>query len=184
VQIGGPTGAFIPIIYGIVVEYGVQNLLVATMLAGAMLVAMGVFRLGNLIRFIPKTVVIGFTNGIAVVIFLAQIKDFLGLRIDHLPGEFFGKMKAAHHPPGHRRPPHRGPGLGGLHHRAAVMEPAGPTLQPPAPPARPAGRAGARHGGQCLLHLPVETIGSRFNGIPQDCPPLRCPALPGPPSAS
>jgi SulP family sulfate permease len=69
VQIGGPTGAFIPIIYGIVVEYGVQNLLVATMLAGAMLVAMGVFRLGNLIRFIPKTVVIGFTNGIAVVIF-------------------------------------------------------------------------------------------------------------------
>ena len=84
VQIGGPTGAFIPIIYGIVIEYGVQNLLVATMLAGAMLVAMGAFRLGNLIRFIPKT----------VVIFLAQIKDFLGLRIDHLPGEFFGKMKA------------------------------------------------------------------------------------------
>ena len=82
VQIGGPTGAFIPIIYAIVVDYGVQNLLVATMLAGAMLVAMGVFRIGNLIRFIPKTVVIGFTNGIAVVIFLAQIKDFLGLQID------------------------------------------------------------------------------------------------------
>ena len=94
VQIGGPTGAFIPIIYGIVMDYGVQSLLIATMLAGAMLVAMGVFRLGNLIRFIPKTVVIGFTNGIAVVIFLAQIKDFLGLTIEHLPGEFFGKVKA------------------------------------------------------------------------------------------
>ena len=94
VQIGGPTGAFIPIIYAIVVDSGVQNLLVATMLAGAMLVAMGVFRLGNLIRFIPKTVVIGFTNGIAVVIFLAQIKDFLGLQIEHMPGEFFGKVKA------------------------------------------------------------------------------------------
>ena len=94
VQIGGPTGAFIPIIYAIVVDYGVQNLLVATMLAGAMLVAMGVFRIGNLIRFIPKTVVIGFTNGIAVVIFLAQIKDFLGLQIAHMPGEFFGKVKA------------------------------------------------------------------------------------------
>ena len=59
-----------------------------------MLVAMGVFRIGNLIRFIPKTVVIGFTNGIAVVIFLAQIKDFLGLQIEHMPGEFFGKVKA------------------------------------------------------------------------------------------
>ena len=94
VQIGGPTGAFIPILYGIVVDYGVQNLLVATMLAGAILVAMGAFRLGNLIRFIPKPVVIGFTNGIAVVIFIAQIKDFLGLQIEHLPGEFFGKAKA------------------------------------------------------------------------------------------
>jgi SulP family sulfate permease len=76
------------------VDYGVQNLLIATMMAGVMLLAMGAFRLGSMIRFIPLTVVIGFTNGIAVVIFLAQIKDFLGLRIDNLPGEFFGKMQA------------------------------------------------------------------------------------------
>lgn len=72
VQIGGPTGAFIPIIYAIVVDYGVQNLLIATMMSGAMLLAMGAFRLGSMIRFIPLSVVIGFTNGIAVVIFLSQ----------------------------------------------------------------------------------------------------------------
>ena len=77
VQIGGPTGAFIPIIYGIVAVHGFVNLLGATMLAGAFLLAMGLARMGQLIRFIPVTVVIGFTNGIAVVIFLAQIKDFL-----------------------------------------------------------------------------------------------------------
>ena len=94
VQIGGPTGAFIPIIYAIVADYGVQNLLIATMMSGVMLLAMGAFRLGSMIRFIPLSVVIGFTNGIAVVTFISQIKDFLGLKIDALPGEFFGKMRA------------------------------------------------------------------------------------------
>ena len=92
VQIGGPTGAFIPIIYAIVADLGVQNLLIATMMSGVLLFAMGALRLGNMIRFIPLSVVIGFTNGIAVVIFISQIKDFLGLRIDNLPGEFFAKM--------------------------------------------------------------------------------------------
>ncbi|NLF55097.1 MAG: sodium-independent anion transporter, partial [Thauera phenolivorans] len=94
VQIGGPTGAFIPIIYAIVMDYGVQSLLIATMMSGVLLFAMGALRLGNMIRFIPLSVVIGFTNGIAVVIFISQIKDFLGLRIDSLPGEFFAKMAA------------------------------------------------------------------------------------------
>ena len=98
VQIGGPTGAFIPIIYGIVAINGFNNLLGATMLAGIFLLAMGLARMGQLIRFIPVTVVIGFTNGIAVVIFLAQIKDFFGLQIDSLPAEFFARinMLAAH----------------------------------------------------------------------------------------
>ena len=94
VQIGGPTGAFIPIVYGIVAAHGEANLLVATMLAGLLLFALGAARLGTLIRFIPLPVVIGFTNGIAVVIFLSQIKDFLGLSIDKVPAEFFGKMHA------------------------------------------------------------------------------------------
>jgi SulP family sulfate permease len=93
VQIGGPTGAFIPIVYGIVAMYGVGNLLIATMLAGIFLLAMGLFRMGQLIRFIPIAVVIGFTNGIAVVIFMSQIKDFMGLDIASLPPDFFGKIK-------------------------------------------------------------------------------------------
>ena len=93
VQIGGPTGAFIPIVHGIVAAHGFVNLLGATMLAGAFLLAMGIARMGQLIRFIPVTVVIGFTNGIAVVIFMAQIKDFFGLRIDSLPAEFFARIK-------------------------------------------------------------------------------------------
>ncbi|MDR2837588.1 MAG: sodium-independent anion transporter, partial [Azonexus sp.] len=93
VQIGGPTGAFIPIIYGIVAAHGVTNLLGATLLAGALLLAMGLARLGQVIRFIPVPVVIGFTNGIAVVIFLAQIKDFFGLSIDSLPAEFFARIQ-------------------------------------------------------------------------------------------
>lgn len=93
VQIGGPTGAFIPIVYVIVLEHGVANLLIATMMAGVLLFAMGALKLGTMVRFIPVSVVIGFTNGIAVVIFISQIKDFLGLQIEQLPGEFFAKME-------------------------------------------------------------------------------------------
>lgn len=97
VQIGGPTGAFIPIVYAIVAGLGVNELLVATILSGIMLFAFGAFRLGGMIRFIPRAVVIGFTSGIAVVIFLSQIKDFLGLTVGgngSLPGEFFAKIGA------------------------------------------------------------------------------------------
>ncbi|MDR1854736.1 MAG: sodium-independent anion transporter, partial [Azoarcus sp.] len=94
VQIGGPTGAFIPIIYGIVATHSVDDLLLATTMSGILLFALGAFRLGNMIRFIPRAVVTGFTSGIAVVIFLSQINDFLGLRVENLPGEFFAKMKA------------------------------------------------------------------------------------------
>ena len=94
VQIGGPAGAFIVIVYGIVQQYGVANLILATTLSGLILLAMGVFRLGTLIRFIPVAVIIGFTNGIAVLIALSQIKDFLGLTIPKMPGEFFGILHA------------------------------------------------------------------------------------------
>ncbi|WP_028449317.1 SulP family inorganic anion transporter [Chitinibacter tainanensis] len=93
VQIGGPTGAFIPIVYGIVTVHGMGQLQAATMLAGAILLLMGLSRLGQLIRFIPVTVVIGFTNGIAVVIFLAQIKDFFGLPVAQVPAEFFQRAQ-------------------------------------------------------------------------------------------
>ncbi|RBA23884.1 SulP family inorganic anion transporter [Herminiimonas fonticola] len=93
VQIGGPAGAFIVIIYGIVETYGVANLLIATIFAGMMLCAMGLFRLGSLIRYIPVPIVIGFTNGIAVLIALSQMKDFFGLRIDKMPADFFAQLQ-------------------------------------------------------------------------------------------
>ncbi len=90
VQIGGPAGAFIVIVYGILERYGLANLLIATAMSGVMLFAMGVLRLGTLIRFIPVAVVIGFTNGIAVLIMVSQVKDFLGLQVSSMPADFFG----------------------------------------------------------------------------------------------
>lgn len=94
VQIGGPAGAFIVIVYGIVEHYGVANLLIATVMSGIFLMLMGAFRLGGLVRFIPVAVIIGFTNGIAFLIGLSQIKDFLGLKIDKMPAQFFPAVQA------------------------------------------------------------------------------------------
>ena len=90
VQIGGPAGAFIVIVYGIVERYGLANLIIATAMSGVMLFAMGFFKAGTLIRFIPVSVVIGFTNGIAVLIAVSQIKEFLGLKVAAMPADFFG----------------------------------------------------------------------------------------------
>lgn len=94
VQIGGPTGAFIVIVYGIVQEYGVNGLIIATFLAGIMLMAMGLARLGSVIKFIPYPLIIGFTSGIALVIFSSQVKDFFGLQMDTVPADFILKWKA------------------------------------------------------------------------------------------
>ncbi|MCE1156196.1 MAG: sulfate permease [Bacteroidales bacterium] len=91
VQIGGPTGAFIVIVYGIVQEFGVTGLAVATIIAGIMLVAMGFLRLGSVIKFIPYPVVVGFTSGIAMTIFATQIKDLTGMHIDAVPADFIQK---------------------------------------------------------------------------------------------
>ena len=91
VQIGGPTGAFIVIVYGIIQQHGLAGLLIATIMAGIMLILMGVFKLGNIIKFVPYPVIIGFTAGIAVTIFSTQIKDLLGLDIDNLPANFVDK---------------------------------------------------------------------------------------------
>ena len=94
VQIGGPTGAFVVIVYGVVQKYGVDGLVVATLMAGVILIILGAVRLGAAIKFIPHPVVIGFTSGIAVIIFSSQIKDFLGLRMPNVPAEFFEKWRA------------------------------------------------------------------------------------------
>ncbi|MGE5470127.1 MAG: SulP family inorganic anion transporter [Bacteroidota bacterium] len=176
VQIGGPTGAFIPIIYGIVAMYGFGNLLGATILAGIFLLAMGIARMGQLIRFIPVTVVIGFTNGIAVVIFLAQLKDFFGLKIDNLPAEFFGRIStlAAHADTVDL--PTLALALGcfafllsynRLAQRFSLLR-------------RAPGPLAVLVVGTLvsfLFDLPVETIGSRFHGIPQELPNIGLPEL-------
>src|SRR6267143_4956694 len=93
VCIGGPTGAFIVILYGIGAKYGLDNLLICTVMAGVILLVMGITRLGTMIKFIPYPVTMGFTSGIAVLIFSTQIKDFFGLKVEKVPSEFLEKMK-------------------------------------------------------------------------------------------
>ncbi|PID88884.1 MAG: sodium-independent anion transporter [Bacteroidia bacterium] len=93
VQIGGPTGAFIVIVYGIVMQYGIDGLIISTIMAGVLLVVFGVLRLGVLLKYFPHPLIVGFTSGIALVIFSTQIKDALGLPIDKLPSEFIYKWQ-------------------------------------------------------------------------------------------
>lgn len=93
VQIGGPTGAFIVIVYAIVQEHGVNGLTIATFMAGFILIAMGLARFGSLLKYIPYPLIVGFTSGIAVIIFSSQIKDFFGLTVQTIPADFIGKWK-------------------------------------------------------------------------------------------
>ena len=187
VQIGGPAGAFIVIVYGIVERYGLANLLISTMLAGVLLIVMGALKLGALVRYVPVSIVIGFTNGIAVLIALSQVKDFLGLDIARMPADFFAQIGA----------------LAGALHSVNPASVAIATaclalvvLWPKsyAMPTAPVGllakarRAAAHVPGTVvalagatlavtLLGLDVETIGSRFGGIPQTLPSLSLPAF-------
>jgi SulP family sulfate permease len=94
VQIGGPAGAFIVIVYGIIERYGLANLLISTTCAGVLLFLLGFFKLGTLVRYVPVSIVVGFTNGIAVLIALSQVKDLLGLNIARMPADFFSQIKA------------------------------------------------------------------------------------------
>src|SRR5437868_156971 len=94
VQIGGPTGAFVVIVYGIVQQHGIDGLMVATVMAGFILVALGVAGLGGAIKFIPRPVVTGFTSGIALILFSGEVKDLLGLRMGDVPADFFAQWRA------------------------------------------------------------------------------------------
>ena len=94
VQIGGPTGAFIVIVYGIIEQYGIQGLTIATLMAGVFLIMLGVLRLGTIIKYIPYPIVVGFTSGIAVTIFTTQVKDLLGMQMDQVPSDFIEKWGA------------------------------------------------------------------------------------------
>ncbi|HWS75969.1 MAG TPA: SulP family inorganic anion transporter [Quisquiliibacterium sp.] len=181
VQIGGPAGAFIVIVYGIVERYGAANLLVATMFAGVMLFAMGMARLGSLVRYIPVSIVIGFTNGIAVLIALSQVKDFLGLRIEGVPADFFGKLRVIAAHAGEFDPVTLALALASL--AIVVFWPKTykdtqsrayhwMSRVPGTIVALVAGTLAVKLGG-----LGVETIGSRFGGIPQSMPSLAFPAF-------
>ena len=97
VQIGGPTGAFIVVVYGIVQQFGVNGLIIATFMAGILLIIMGITKLGSAIKFIPYPLIIGFTTGIAVIIFSSEVKDFLGLKMGSVPADFISKWLAYGH---------------------------------------------------------------------------------------
>lgn len=176
VQIGGPTGAFIPIVFGIAANYGIANLLIATLMAGMMLFAMGAFRLGRMIRFIPISVVTGFTNGIAVVILLSQVKDFLGLPIDELPANFFARMATI------------GENLHTIHVPTLSVALASlivlilwnrlaRRVRLLARLPGPLGVLVVATAVNMIIGLPVDTIGSRFGGIPQTLPDIGLPPL-------
>lgn len=171
VAIGGPTGAFIVILYGIGAKYGFDNLAICTILAGGLLLTMGLARMGTMIKFIPYPVTMGFTSGIAVLIFSTQIKDFLGLKVDAVPSEFVGKMQAL---ATHLNTVHW-PTLALAAGSLAVIR-----FWPMKWQRRVPGSIAALVLGTVLVavfQLPVETIGTKFGGIPQGLPHPHFPSL-------
>ncbi len=170
VQIGGPTGAFVVIVAGIVARFGVSGLTLVTLMAGGMLVVMGITGLGSAVKFIPRPVIIGFTNGIALLIASTQIKDFLGLRTGAVPSAFLPRMKVLAH------------NIGTLQWPAVAVACAtlAIILFWPRINRRIPGSILAVLGctaAAALLHLHVETIGTRFGGIPKGFPPFTLPHL-------
>lgn len=168
VQIGGPTGAFVVIVYGIVQQYGVSGLAVATMMAGVLLVALGALGFGSVIKFVPKPVVIGFTSGIAVIIFSGEVKDFLGLRMGDVPAHFVEKWVAFAANAGTVNPDAVIVALATL---AVLLFGPRLTRRVPAPFVALLVGTAVAHG----LHLEVETIGSRFGAVSAALP---APSLP------
>jgi SulP family sulfate permease len=167
-QIGGPTGAFVVVVYGIIAKHGIDGLYMCTLMAGVMLLLLGATGLGTAVRFIPRPVVIGFTNGIAVLIASTQIKDFFGLRIEKVPGDFLGRMRT-------------------IVENFRTLSAAETTLAlislatillciryfkriPGAIAAMVIGTSVA-----FAFRLPVETIGTRFHGIPTGLPVMHIP---------
>ena len=171
VSIGGPTGAFIVILYGIGAKYGFDNLVICTILAGGLLLTMGFARMGTMIKYIPYPVTMGFTSGIAVLIFSTQIKDFLGLLVDKVPSEFVEKMVVLGAHLGTLQWPTFALAAGSL--ALILFWPKQWQRRVPGPiAALVLGTAAV-----ALFSLPVETIGSRFGGIPQGLPRPHLPEL-------
>jgi len=167
-QIGGPTGAFVVIVAGIVARFGMSGLAMVTLMAGILLLGMGLTGLGGTVRFIPRMVVIGFTNGIAILIASTQIKDFLGLKTGAVPSEFLPRITLLTEHFKSLNPAALGLGLGTL---ALLL------LLPRFFKRIPASIVALLvcTGISVVFHLPVETIGSKFGGIPQGLPPFAIP---------
>jgi sulfate permease, SulP family len=170
VQIGGPTGAFVVIVYGIVQKYGIDGLTVATLMAGVLLIIMGVAKLGSTIKFIPHPVITGFTSGIAVIIFSSQVKDLLGLRMGVVPAEFLGKWAAFGEHASAFTPAAIAVSAASL--AIVVIWPRVSQRIPGPFVALVLATLAVR-----LLHLPVETIGTRFGELNAAFPHPQLPHL-------
>jgi SulP family sulfate permease len=170
VQIGGPTGAFVVIVAGIIAKFGVSGLLIVTVMAGAILVVMGFTGLGTAVKFIPRPVTIGFTNGIAILIASTQIKDFLGLQIATVPSEFLARMSTISHHLSTLQWPTLA--LSSVSLALILLIPRLTRRIPGSIIALVLGTAGV-----ALFALPVATIGSAFGGIPTGLPKLSLPAF-------
>ena len=168
IQISGPTGAFVVIVAGIIAAHGMSGLLMVTMMAGVILVFLAVTGLGRAVKFIPRPVVIGFTNGIALLIAVTQIRDFLGLAIPEPPSEFFSRMTVLA-----EGLPQWNPVALALAAASLVLVLAVPRLAPRAPGSIVA--LVAATAAVAAFGLPVETIGSRFGGIPGGPPRIEIP---------
>jgi SulP family sulfate permease len=171
VQIGGPTAAFVPVVFNVIDKFGYGGLILCTMLAGLMLIAAGVLRVGTLMKYIPKPVITGFTAGIAVSIFSSQVKDLLGLSMDKVPAEFFSRWSAyAQHLPS------AAPAAMLLAAASLAIIIVTRRLRPTWPGFLFAVIAGAIV--VALVGVPVETIGTRFGGIPAALPSFDFPRIP------
>ncbi|HET6175332.1 MAG TPA: SulP family inorganic anion transporter [Candidatus Sulfotelmatobacter sp.] len=167
-QIGGPTGAFVVVVAGIIAKHGLDGLFACTMMAGVLLVLLGVTGMGTAVKYFPRPVIVGFTNGIAILIASTQIKDFFGLRLDQVPGDFFHRMKAL------------GGSFGTLNWEATLLAVISLVVmilcQKYA--RRVPGAILVCFGATAavaLIHLSVETIGTRFGGIPKGLPHFAIP---------
>ena len=163
VQIGGPTGAFIVIVFGIVQQFGVNGLIIATLMAGIILIIMGIAQMGSVIKFIPHPLIVGFTTGIAVIIFSSQIKDLLGLQMETVPAEFVEKWIAYGKNIGSTNLISLGIGLASI--LLVLFSSKVTRIIPGSLMAILLSTLAVQ-----IFHLPVETIGSRFGEIPSTLP--------------
>jgi SulP family sulfate permease len=169
-QIGGPTGAFVVVVYGIVAKYGIDGLYMCTLMAGVLLVILGATGLGTAVKFIPRPVVVGFTNGIAVTIASTQLRDFLGIRVDKVPGDFLPRILLLLH--NARTFSRTETGLGVLAVALILLCTRYVRKVP--------GYVVAMFVGTAIVavwRLPVETIGTRFGGIPSGWPSMKIPSF-------